>query len=44
MANGVGAVVVSTHYRQGPEDKFPAAHDDTLAAYRWRKRAANQPS
>ncbi len=35
MANGVGAVVVSTHYRQGPEDKFPAAHDDTLAAYRW---------
>lgn len=35
MANAVGAVVVSTHYRQGPEDKFPAAHDDTLAAYRW---------
>lgn len=35
MANAVGAVVVSTHYRQGPEDKFPAAHDDTLSAYRW---------
>ena len=30
-----GAVVVSAHYRQGPEHKFPAAHDDALAAYRW---------
>ena len=27
------AVVVSTHYRQAPEYKFPAAHDDTWAAY-----------
>ena len=35
LANAVGAVVVSTHYRQGPEHKFPAAHDDTLAAYKW---------
>ena len=35
IANAAGAIVVSTHYRQGPEDKFPAAHDDTLAAYRW---------
>lgn len=26
---------MSTHYRQGPEDRFPAAHEDTLAAYQW---------
>ncbi len=35
LANAAGAVVVSTHYRQGPEHKFPAAHDDTWAAYKW---------
>jgi acetyl esterase/lipase len=35
LANAAGAIIVSTHYRQGPEDKFPAAHEDTLAAYRW---------
>ncbi|TZF91415.1 alpha/beta hydrolase, partial [Cognatilysobacter lacus] len=35
IANASGAVVVSTHYRQGPENPFPAAHDDTLAAYKW---------
>ena len=35
LANAARAVVVSTHYRQGPEHKFPAAHDDTFAAYQW---------
>ena len=35
IANAAKAIVVSTHYRQGPENKFPAAHDDTLAAYKW---------
>jgi acetyl esterase len=28
-------IVVSCHYRQAPEDKFPAAHEDAFAAYRW---------
>ncbi len=35
LANLANAVVVSTHYRQGPEHRFPAAHDDTFAAYQW---------
>jgi acetyl esterase/lipase len=35
LANETGAIVVSAHYRQGPEHKFPAAHDDAFAAYRW---------
>jgi len=35
IANAAQAIVVSTHYRQGPEHKFPAAHEDTVAAYEW---------
>ena len=35
LANLANAVVVSSHYRQGPEHKFPAAHQDAFAAYRW---------
>ena len=35
MTNMANAVVVSSHYRQGPEHKFPAAHQDAFAAYRW---------
>lgn len=31
----VNAVVVSVDYRQGPEHKFPAAHDDAYATYEW---------
>jgi acetyl esterase len=29
------AVVVSVDYRQGPEHRFPAAHDDAIATYEW---------
>ena len=28
-------IVVSTEYRHGPEHRFPAAHDDVYAAYKW---------
>lgn len=35
ICNGAHAIVVSTHYRQAPEHKFPAAHEDTYAAYQW---------
>jgi acetyl esterase len=35
IVNMANAVVVSSHYRQGPEHKFPAAHQDAFAAYRW---------
>ena len=35
LALGAKAVVVSSHYRQGPENVFPAAHDDAYAAYVW---------
>lgn len=35
LSNLANAVVVSAHYRQGPEHKFPAAHQDAFAAYRW---------
>jgi acetyl esterase/lipase len=35
LAQGVNAIVVSTEYREAPENKFPAAHDDANAAYKW---------
>ena len=35
MAKALNAIVVSVEYRKGPENKFPAAHDDANAAYRW---------
>ena len=35
LATKANAVVVSVAYRQAPEDRYPAAHDDAFAAYRW---------
>jgi len=35
LTNAAGAVVISIEYRKGPEHKFPAAHDDAFAAYKW---------
>lgn len=29
------AIVISVDYRQGPEHRFPAAHDDAIATYKW---------
>ncbi len=30
-----GAVALSLDHRQAPEHRFPAAHDDAVAGYRW---------
>ena len=35
LAEQVGAIVVSVGYRKGPEYKFPTAHNDAFAAYKW---------
>jgi len=35
LAKQLNAIVISIDYRMGPEHKFPAAHDDAIAAYRW---------
>lgn len=35
LAKAANAVVISIDYRLAPEAKFPAQHDDALAAYRW---------
>ena len=35
LVNAVEAVVVSVDYRQAPEDPFPAAVEDSYAAYLW---------
>jgi acetyl esterase len=35
LAAQSNAIVVSAHYRQAPEHKLPAAHEDAFAAWRW---------
>lgn len=42
LANAAQAVVVSSHYRQGPEDKYPAAHEDAFAVYGWVRENADK--
>ena len=42
LAKQAEAVVVSVDYRRAPEHKFPAAWDDSLAAYKWVATNAKQ--
>ena len=35
LAKKTGAIVASVEYRHAPESRFPAAHEDTYAAYKW---------
>ncbi|MDX7953794.1 alpha/beta hydrolase [Lichenihabitans sp. Uapishka_5] len=35
LAKKSGAIVASVEYRHAPENKFPAAHEDSFAAYKW---------
>ncbi len=35
LAKANDCIFVSCHYRQAPEHKFPAAHEDAWAAYQW---------
>jgi len=35
LAARADAVVISAHYRQAPEHRFPAAHEDAWAAWNW---------
>ena len=35
LAKKAKAIVASVEYRHAPENKFPAAHEDALAAYKW---------
>jgi len=42
LANAARAVVISGHYRQGPEARFPAASDDAFAVYEWARAQAGE--
>lgn len=42
LAAETGAIVLSAHYRQAPEHKFPAAQDDAIVAYAWAARNARR--
>jgi len=35
IAEKANTIVVSVAYRQAPENKFPAAHEDSFLAYKW---------
>lgn len=35
IAKNADAIVVSLDYRRAPEHRFPAAHDDAFAGYKW---------
>ena len=35
LCKATGALVISTHYRQAPEHKFPTSHNDVYGSYQW---------
>ena len=35
LARKTNAIVASVEYRHAPENRFPAAHEDAIAAYKW---------
>lgn len=35
LADQTKSIFISVEYRKAPEHKFPAAHDDAFAAYKW---------
>ena len=35
LAKKSNAIVASVEYRRAPENKFPASHEDSFAAYKW---------
>jgi acetyl esterase/lipase len=42
LAETARCVVMSVDYRLAPEDRFPAAHEDALAAFRWAAEHAGE--
>ena len=42
LAKKAKAIVASVEYRHAPENKFPAAHEDSFAAYQWVLKNAGQ--
>lgn len=44
LALGLSARVLGVDYRLGPEHRFPAAHDDCLAAVGWLLRSGADPA
>ncbi|MFC3691345.1 alpha/beta hydrolase [Chenggangzhangella methanolivorans] len=42
IASRTGALVLAVETRRAPEHKFPAAHDDAVAAYRWALEKAEE--
>ncbi len=42
LSKQLNALVVSVEYRKAPEHKFPAAHDDAFAVYKWTLKNAGK--